>query len=106
MMRHRTGTRLRPAAVAGFAPPGATAGTVSPVGDHPVVPDYGGACIANVVPALLEPGSDAPAWFPAAALEADQVVLLVLDGLGWDQLEARRQLAPTLSGMTGGPIAS
>jgi len=76
------------------------------VGDHPVVPDYGGACISNVVPALLEPGTEAPAWFPAAALEADQVLLLVLDGLGWDQLQARRELAPTLCSMAGGPIAS
>ena len=73
------------------------------VGDHPVVPDYGGACISNVVPALLEPGTEAPPWFPAAALEADQVLLLVLDGLGWDQLQARRELAPTLCGMAGGP---
>jgi hypothetical protein len=76
------------------------------VGDHPVVPDYGGACISNVVPALLEPGSEPPPWFPPGALDASQVVLLVLDGLGWEQLEARRHLAPTLSAMTGGPITS
>jgi hypothetical protein len=76
------------------------------VGDHPVVPDYGGACISNVVPALLEPGSEPPPWFPAGAIDADQVVLLVLDGLGWDQLQARQALAPTLCGMAGGPIAS
>ncbi|MDQ6697548.1 MAG: alkaline phosphatase family protein [Actinomycetota bacterium] len=73
---------------------------------QPFIPDYGGACIANVVPALLEPGGVSPAWMPAAATEADQVVLLVLDGLGWEQLEARRHLAPTLSAMAGGPISS
>lgn len=76
------------------------------MGDHPLIPDYGGACIASLVPALLEPGDVAPPWLPAAAAEADQVVLLVLDGLGWDQLQARRHLAPTLVGMTGGPITS
>ncbi len=36
--------------------------------------------------------------------DADQVVLFVLDGLGWEQLQARRSLAPMLSGMMGGPI--
>ena len=76
------------------------------MGDHPTLPDYAGACISNVVPALLEP-TDAPTpWIPSAALEADQVVLLVLDGLGWEQLESRRHLAPALSAMTGGPISS
>ena len=56
--------------------------------DRPVLPDYGGACITNVVPALLGAGrtADLPAWFPAPVVDADQVVLLVLDGLGWDQL--------------------
>ncbi len=72
----------------------------------PLIPDYGGPCIANVVPALLEPGDAAPIWLPDVAVQADQVVLLVLDGLGWEQLEARRHLAPTLSAMTGGPISS
>jgi predicted AlkP superfamily pyrophosphatase or phosphodiesterase len=33
-------------------------------------------------------------------------VLLVLDGLGWEQLQARRNLAPTLSSMAGGPVVS
>ncbi len=76
------------------------------MGDHPVLPDYGGACISNVVPALLEPGIEPPAWLPPTALDADQVVLLVLDGLGWEQLESRRHLAPTLAGLVGGPISS
>lgn len=75
------------------------------MGDHPVVPDYGGACICNIVPALLEPDGEPPAWLPAVAL-SPQVVLLVLDGLGWEQLQDRRHLAPTLTGLAGGPIAS
>jgi predicted AlkP superfamily pyrophosphatase or phosphodiesterase len=59
-----------------------------------------------VVPALLERPDVAPSWLPASALEADRVVLLLLDGLGWEQLERRRHLAPTLSAMEGGPIAT
>jgi predicted AlkP superfamily pyrophosphatase or phosphodiesterase len=73
------------------------------LGDSPLIPDYGGPCISNVVPALLEPSGERPVWLPAAA-DADQVVLLVLDGLGWEQLEPRRSLAPSLCAMEGGPI--
>ncbi|MEZ5204847.1 MAG: alkaline phosphatase family protein [Acidimicrobiales bacterium] len=73
---------------------------------QPVLPDYSGACISNIVPALLDVDVDPPAWLPEVALDAPQVVLLVLDGLGWEQLQARRSLAPTLSSLVGGPITS
>jgi predicted AlkP superfamily pyrophosphatase or phosphodiesterase len=73
--------------------------------DEPLLPDYEGACLTNVVPVLLGHGSPA-SWMPAAALEARQVVLLVLDGLGWEQMQARRSLVPTMSAMAGGPITS
>jgi hypothetical protein len=76
------------------------------VADDPVLPDYGGGCISNVVPALLDPGEVAPPWLPAAAHDTDQTVLLVLDGLGWLQLQERAELAPTLAAMGGGPITS
>lgn len=33
-------------------------------------------------------------------------MLLVLDGLGWEQLQARLDLAPTLAAMAGGPITT
>ena len=72
--------------------------------DEPELPDYAGACVCNVVPALLEPHGEPPAWLPAPAAEAESVVLLVLDGVGWHQLQARRHLTPTLSAMAGGPI--
>jgi predicted AlkP superfamily pyrophosphatase or phosphodiesterase len=71
----------------------------------PHLPDYAGACLSNVVPALLE-WSEAPEWLPAPVATADQVVLLVLDGLGWEQLQERRHLAPTLAGLVGSPISS
>ena len=70
----------------------------------PVPPDYRGACVANVVPALLGV-IDPPAWIPDAAF-ADQMVLLVIDGLGWDQLQDRRALAPTLCSLAGGPVTT
>lgn len=75
---------------------------------QPVVPDHGGACIDGIVPALLgrRPGEPIPAWVPASVADARQVVLLVLDGLGWEQLQERAHLAPTLAAMTGGPITS
>lgn len=74
--------------------------------DEPSLPDYAGACVCNIVPALLEPSPRPPAWLPAPAAEAERVVLLVLDGLGWHQLATRRQLAPTLSAMAGGSITT
>jgi hypothetical protein len=37
---------------------------------------------------------------------AAQIVLLVLDGLGWCQLQDRPRSAPVLAGLEGGPISS
>jgi hypothetical protein len=74
--------------------------------DQPLLPDYGGACVTSVVPTLLEPGADVPAWLPPGVAGAEQIVLLVLDGLGWLQLQERRSLAPTLCAMAGGPITT
>lgn len=73
---------------------------------EPVLPDYGGACISNVVPALLGDPDRLPSWMPPEAADADQVVLLVLDGLGWDQFRSRLAIMPTLAAMQGGPITS
>jgi hypothetical protein len=47
-----------------------------------------------------------PAWMPEPVTGSDAVVLLVLDGLGWDQLQERRQHAPTLMSMTGRAITT
>ena len=75
---------------------------------EPIIPDYAGACVRGIVPALLGPSdwSSLPAWMPAGLSECRQVVVLVLDGLGWDQLGERAGLAPTLSAMTGRPITT
>lgn len=69
-----------------------------------MLPDYGGACISSVVPMLLHGGR--AEWMPADVSGASQIVLLVLDGLGWEQLVARASTAPTLTAMTGGAITS
>ena len=71
----------------------------------PVVPAYHDACVTALVPALLE-GSAAPTWLPAQVLQARQILLLVLDGLGWLQLQDRTEVAPTLTDMAGGPITT
>ncbi len=71
-----------------------------------VVPDYGGASLDGVVPAIFKRRERATAWLPDLVVDADQVVLLVLDGLGWLQLQDRTDLAPTMAAMTGGPITS
>ncbi|HEX2040950.1 MAG TPA: alkaline phosphatase family protein [Acidimicrobiales bacterium] len=73
---------------------------------EPVLPDYGGACIDSLAPALLRWRRPAPAWLPEPARDARQIVLLVLDGLGWEQLERWAAAAPVMAGMTGGPITS
>jgi predicted AlkP superfamily pyrophosphatase or phosphodiesterase len=75
----------------------------------PVLPDYTGACLTSVVAALLagSTGDGAgPGWVPEPVRGATQVVLLVLDGLGWEQLQSFGASAPTLAAATGGAISS
>jgi Type I phosphodiesterase / nucleotide pyrophosphatase len=67
----------------------------------PVMPDYRGACISNVMAGLSGRHESKPDWLPAAVRRAESLVLLVLDGLGWEQLRARDALAPTLTGAEG-----
>ena len=50
-----------------------------------MLPALDGASIAGIVPALF--GRVDNSWIPGPALEADAVVLLVLDGLGWSALQ-------------------
>jgi predicted AlkP superfamily pyrophosphatase or phosphodiesterase len=72
-------------------------------------PDYGGACLTSVVPALfaaLTRDGGVPSWVPGPVHDARQIVLLVLDGLGWEQLQQCTTSAPTLAAAAGGPITS
>ncbi|MEY2400697.1 MAG: hypothetical protein QOJ08_808, partial [Ilumatobacteraceae bacterium] len=73
--------------------------------DQPIFPDYSGANVRAIVPTLLAPNGGADrAWMPAPVREARQVVVLVLDGLGWEQLQEHTEEMPTLSAFEGGPI--
>jgi predicted AlkP superfamily pyrophosphatase or phosphodiesterase len=79
---------------------------------EPVLPDFGGRCLTEVVRLLLGEGSreaEAPvaSWLPEPVHSARQVALLVLDGLGAHQLEARAsRLAPVLGSGTGTTVTS
>jgi hypothetical protein len=77
---------------------------MQPLTAEAVRPALDGASVAGVVPALLGLRDDA--WLPEPARTAGQVVLLVLDGLGWNALEEHRVRMPALSNMTGGPITT
>ena len=73
----------------------------------PVLPTYSGASVRGLIPALLAPrGAPLPVWMPSLVGAAQQVVLLVIDGLGWEQLQERLALAPALAAMAGGPITT
>lgn len=62
--------------------------------------------MSNIVPALLEHPPLGSGWIPDRVLQADQVVLFVVDGLGWNQLADRSELAPTLSSSEGRAITT
>ena len=66
---------------------------------EPVVPDYSGACISNIIPAILEHSSIGEGWIPDDVLNAKQVVLFLIDGLGYEQLmkSKAKGLIPNLS---------
>ena len=90
------------------APPGQGADTLDRVTPapppEPTRAQYGGACVASVVPAILR--GEHPAWMPEAVQGARVTVLLVLDGLGWDALRAHPEQMPNLTAMAGGPITT
>ena len=78
---------------------------------EPILPNWNGPCLHRVVPTLLGhlalPGAaPLPPWFPAPVAEARQIVLLVLDGLGAEQLHERAGLAPTLPAAVGTAMTS
>ena len=73
--------------------------------DLPILPAWSGGCVADIVPALL--GSErGQSLLPHDVVDARTVVLLVIDGLGWEQLRAHARVAPTLAGLAGGPITT
>jgi hypothetical protein len=78
---------------------------------EPLLPDWNGPSIHRVVPTLLgelaRPGSaPLPPWFPAPVAEARQIVLLVIDGLGAEQLRERSRIASVLTSGTGASLTT
>ena len=75
---------------------------------RPRLPDYKNGCITGIIPALLGPSGtkELPAWMPSCLLGARQVVLLVIDGLGWHQLQKNIKHCPTLATMQGSSITT
>jgi Type I phosphodiesterase / nucleotide pyrophosphatase len=77
------------------------------VTDQPIFPDYSGANVRAIMPTLLAPHRNADrGWMPAPVREARQVVVLVLDGLGWEQFKEFSGHMPTLATFEGGPITT
>jgi len=81
--------------------------------DQPMLPAYGRGCVTDLIPAILEPGDEiegddtsVAGILGPAVVDAPSVVVLVLDGLGWNQLQARAAVAPTLASMAGGPVTT
>jgi hypothetical protein len=70
----------------------------------PVLPAFGGASVTGLIPALVG-GRPAP-WMPDAVAGAKSVVLLVLDGLGANELQSRPHLLPELAAMQGTQITT
>ena len=76
-------------------------------GIAPVLPAYGSGSIADIVPTVLGTGGRPRLTHVADAVSsASAVVVLVLDGLGWNQLRDRPGVAPTIHGMAGEAITS
>jgi hypothetical protein len=81
---------------------------VTSSGIGPIIPDYAGANVRGIIPALLGPRawstSTLPSWMPAPVADSEQCVMLVLDGLGWDQLNDHRAIVPTIDSLVGRSI--
>lgn len=73
---------------------------VKQVVDSPILPAYGDGGLSGIVPDLLGYGSG---WTGASHAPT---VLLVIDGLGWNQLQTHKTLAPTMSSMDAQCVTS
>jgi len=73
----------------------------------PVIPDYSGANLTGIIPGcLLGTSGRRPNWFPQPLQEAERIVLLVIDGLGYEQLLRHAHIAPNLMSLVGGSITT
>jgi hypothetical protein len=70
----------------------------------PVLPAFDGASVAGLVPALF--GRVDNAWIPEPARTGRAVVLLVLDGLGWNAIQDHASKMPRLAQLEGSAITT
>ncbi len=70
-----------------------------------VLPAYGQGCLTGLMPYLVGVGPR-PQALPADGASAKRRVLLVLDGLGWEQLVERAEITPALQACAGGPVTT
>ncbi|HEV2894742.1 MAG TPA: nucleotide pyrophosphatase/phosphodiesterase family protein [Actinomycetota bacterium] len=84
----------------------AAAGETGP--PPPPLPRYGAASLADLLPSLLA-ALDVPGFRNPLGIEPlRRACLLVVDGLGWELLQANRRMAPVLAGAAehGGPVTT
>lgn len=73
----------------------------------PVVPDYVGANVSQIVPnCLLQPPGRRPPWFVPELAEARSILLLVVDGLGYEQMLRHQRLLPNMSSFGVTPLTT
>src|SRR5437762_10788189 len=72
----------------------------------PPLPRYGTRSLAELGPSLLSSLGLAGLANPLALEPAPRVCLLLVDGLGWELLEANRPAAPFLNAMAGEPLSA
>ncbi|MEM9202786.1 MAG: alkaline phosphatase family protein [Actinomycetota bacterium] len=71
----------------------------------PTLPAWGDGCVSDIVPAVFAPTGN-NSLLPESVVDARTIVLLVIDGLGWHQLQAHARVAPTLVSLAGRPITT
>ncbi|MDZ7734066.1 MAG: alkaline phosphatase family protein [Acidimicrobiia bacterium] len=76
------------------------------MGEHPTLPDYWGRASRTSCRRCSSRAIPRRRGCPDPSRDADQVVLLVVDGLGWDQLQDRLDRLPHLGAMAGSPIST
>lgn len=76
----------------------------------PIAPAYGRGCLTDLVPAMLGPGGVGTiSGIDGSSVAVDTskpIVLVVLDGLGSDQLRVRPDITPVMTAMSGTVITS
>jgi len=71
-----------------------------------IIPRFGSDCVTGLIPAILDPNAPDFDALPPGVAEARSVVVLVVDGLGWNQLRERASIAPVMAELHGGHVTT